>query len=98
MYEEVMMQRPKLVKQYINYMGGIDHFDQLINDYATAQCTYRWTKKIIFYILQIGLLNAYIHYQQYSSERVKVPLRILQDSIADSLLNYNEDERHGSGY
>ena len=45
-----MMQRPRIVQQYINYMAGVNHFDQLINYYAIAKRTYRRTKKAIFYL------------------------------------------------
>ena len=92
------MQGPKLVKLYVSYMGGIDHFHQSISYYAIALRMYCWTKKTIFYILQMGLLNSYILYCQYTTERVKVPLRLFQESIADSLLNYNEEEWYDSGY
>ena len=45
-YEEVAMQRPKLIREYVNYMGGVDQFDQMINYYAIERRTYRGTKNL----------------------------------------------------
>ena len=64
-YEEVTMQRPKLVKEYVSYMRGMDQFDQMISYYAIARRTHRWTKKTLFYLIQLGLLNGYNLYRQH---------------------------------
>ena len=38
------------------------------------------------------VLHAFILYQEYSIDRVKVPLRIFQEMIGDKLMHYDEDE------
>ena len=40
----------------------------------------------------MDLLNAYILYQEYSTDRLKILLRVFQEKIANSLLDYNEEE------
>ena len=99
-FEEETMQRPKVVRQYVNYMGGVDKFDQLINYYAVARRTYRWTQKTVFYMLQMALLNAYVLYRQYPPDRVKMPPRHFQEVglIGDCLMNYNEAHWLDSGH
>ena len=96
--EETTMQRPKIVKQYANYMEGVDRFHQLINYHAIARRTYSWTKKTIFYLLHVGLLNAYFLYRQFSKDRMKMPLKAFQEEIADCLLYYDKNEWTDSGY
>ena len=46
----------------------------------------------------MGLLIAYVLYHQYSTNRVKIPLRAFQEEIADCLIYYNEEEWDDSGY
>ena len=96
-YEEATLQRPKIVWEYVNYMGGVDQFDQMINYYAIARCTYRWTKKNVFYPLQLGLVNAYNLYREYGPPGKKLRLRDFQQVIADHLLNSDEWEWPDSG-
>ena len=99
-YEEVVMQRPKThqrIRELHGRGGGIDQFDQMINYYAIARRTYRWTKKIIFYLLQLGLLIAYNLYRVYGPPRKKLKLRNFQQVIADHLLYFDEREWPDSG-
>ena len=96
-YEEVTLQRPNLVREYVNYMGGVDQFDQMINYYAIARRTYRWTKKTVFYLLQLGLINAHNLYKAYGPPGKKLRLRNFQQVIADHLLYFDESEWPDSG-
>ena len=96
-YEEVTMQRPKLIRDYVNFMGGVDLFDQMINYYAIARRTYKWTKKTIFYLIQLGLLNGYNLYRLYGPPGKKLKLRDFQQVIADHLLYFDEREWPDSG-
>ncbi|XP_068222159.1 piggyBac transposable element-derived protein 4-like [Palaemon carinicauda] len=56
MLEEQHLQRPKALGDYIAYMGGVDLFDQMMNYYNSARRSRRWTKKTIFYLLQLALI------------------------------------------
>ena len=77
-------------------MGGVDLFDQLVNYYSFAKRSNRWTKKTVFYLLQLGLLNAYILYVQFGGNRPgrnrKYTLREFHQVIADALLYFDENE------
>ena len=94
--DEDRLQRPLVIKEYINYMGGVDLFDQLVNYYSFAKRSNRWTKKTVFYLLQLGLLNAYILYVQFGGNRPgrnrKYTLREFHQVIADALLYFDENE------
>ena len=77
-------------------MGGVDLFDQLVNYYSFAKRSARWTRKTLFYLLQICLLNAYILYMKYGQphphRRRKLTLREFHQEIADTLLYFNLDD------
>ena len=64
----------------------------MINYYATVRRTHRWTKKTIFYLLQLGLLNSYNHYRVYGPPGKKLKMRNFQQVIADHLLYFDERE------
>ena len=90
--EVIDLQRPKVVEEYINYMGGVDHFDQLMNYYTFARRTSRWTKKTIFYLLQLALVNSFALYVKYSPQPRKKTLLQFQEEIANSLMYYKPNE------
>ena len=93
---EEQLQRPVVIRQYVSYMGGVDLFDQLINYYKFAKRSARWTRKTIFYLLQLALLNAYVLYVKYGQphprRRRQLSLREFHQEIADSLLFFDPAE------
>ncbi|XP_066938893.1 piggyBac transposable element-derived protein 4-like [Macrobrachium rosenbergii] len=88
--EEQRLQRPKAVGDYIAYMGGVDHFDQMINYYTFARRSRRWTKKTTLYLLQVVLFNSYVLYQKYRPDRRSKCLTFRQyhEEIATALLHF----------
>ncbi|XP_066967729.1 piggyBac transposable element-derived protein 4-like [Macrobrachium rosenbergii] len=89
--EEQHLQRPKAVGDYIAYMGGVDHFDQMINYYTFARRSRRWTKKTTLYLLQVVLLNSYVLYQKYRPDRRSKCLTFRQyhEEIATAILHFD---------
>ena len=99
---EVHMERPKLIKEYTRYMGGVDLFDQMIKYYEFVRRTAKWTKKMVFYLLQVGMLNAYSLYARFmvdaNEEETKVlSLLYFQMYLADSFLYFNPEEWPSQG-
>ncbi|XP_064080923.1 piggyBac transposable element-derived protein 3-like [Macrobrachium nipponense] len=84
MYEEFRVERPAFIGHYNRHMGGVDLFDQLIQYYPFARRTRRWTQKLLKYILQLALQNAYnarddpAHAQIQTSRRIVDPVCRLQ--------------------
>ena len=98
--EEFSLHRPKVVGEYINYMGGVDHFDQMMNYYSFARRSSRWTKKTIFYLVQLALVNAFAMYNKYGtdgSRRKKRTLRQFHEEIADALMYFDITEWPDTG-
>ncbi|XP_040073232.1 piggyBac transposable element-derived protein 4-like [Ixodes scapularis] len=51
---------PAVVKDYNNWMGGVDKFDQKRNAYAADRRSKRWWTRIFYFILDAAVVNAFI--------------------------------------
>lgn len=60
--EKVTIQCPKAIADYNKYMGGVDHFDQLLSTYSISQKSKRWWVKIFYYLLDTAFVNSFILY------------------------------------
>ena len=98
-YEEMEIQRPKMVGDYIAYMGGVDHFDQMINYYGFARRSNRWTKKTTMYLLQLALFNSYALYAKFRPNRNRRCMTLIDfhQHIANSLFFFDESKWPDSG-
>lgn len=85
--------KPFPVIQYNSFMSGVDRKDQLMSYYPCERKTIRWYKKILFHVLQMGILNAYILYNKYNIEK-KLTMLDFRLAIIKSLLTpeQNDDE------
>ena len=55
------MSCPTRIKDYNAYMGGVDHFDQLVSAYNISWKS-KWWIKIFYYSIDAMTVNAYIWY------------------------------------
>ncbi|KAG8239479.1 hypothetical protein J437_LFUL018987 [Ladona fulva] len=76
--------KPRVVVEYNNSMGGIDHFSQLMSYYTCEHRSLKWYKKIGIHIFQVLLLNSYFLYNKYS--RQKTNLFDFRNEVIKSLL------------
>ena len=63
---------PHLLSDYQQYMRGVDRGDQLIVCYNIGQRSKKWWKKIITYIIECSLVNAYI-LERYAEPSLNYP-------------------------
>ena len=98
-FEEVELQRPKMVSDYVAYMGGVDHFDQMVNYYAFARRSARWTKKTTMYLIQMALYNSYTLYVKYRPNMNEkcMTFREYHECIASALFFFDAAEWPDSG-
>lgn len=71
----VTKEKPAIISDYNNYMGGIDAFDMMLYSYLDERRTIKYWKKITFNFFSRMLLNAYILYQS-TSKKMKLSLLI----------------------
>ena len=88
-YVEIPMSRPKVIRHYTAYMGGVDLFDQMVNYYSFARRTVRWSKKVVMYLLQLAIQNSFALYTKYSTDRKKMNLLEYMNFVAESLATFD---------
>jgi len=58
-----MVQCPKMVSDYNNYMGGVDKFDQMMAYYNCSWKSRRWWMRLFFYYFEAAIVNSYLLYK-----------------------------------
>lgn len=53
---------PKSIYDYNKYMGGVDHFDQLIECYNISWKSRRWWMKLFYHFCDTAIVNSFILY------------------------------------
>lgn len=91
---------PVSIKDYNNYMGGVDHFDQLHSAYNIGWKSRRWWLKIFYYCIDACVVNSYILYKTTLGQinNKAKPLSQLQfrSALATDLVgNYSGRVKHG---
>lgn len=61
--ERKLVQCPEAISDYNKYMGGVDHFDQLLSSYSISWKSRRWWMRIYYYCLDACVVNSYIIYK-----------------------------------
>ncbi|PSN56177.1 PiggyBac transposable element-derived protein 4 [Blattella germanica] len=52
--------RNLVIENYNTNMGYVDKSDCMANSYGISRCTWKWTKKLFFHLIDITVLNSYI--------------------------------------
>ncbi|XP_045457227.1 piggyBac transposable element-derived protein 4-like [Melitaea cinxia] len=73
--------KPAEVDTYNRNMSGIDRCDQMVSYYSCPRKTIRWYKKVIFYMMDIVVWNAFFLYRKYKKN----------NSSLYSYINYREE-------
>ena len=91
-YEEVTVQRPTVIGHYNRHMGGVDLFDQLVQYYPFTRRTRRWTHKLVKYLLQLAIQNAYVLYCGYTDDRRKMLHLQFMELVGNALVDFKDEE------
>jgi len=49
-----------IVADYNRHMGHVDNADRMANSYTASHRTWKWTKKNLFHLLDLAIVNSYI--------------------------------------
>lgn len=60
--KKALVKCPKAVKQYTQYMRGVDRFDQLKESYTVSRRSKKWWFRIFYYCIDAVLVNSFILY------------------------------------
>ena len=68
------IEHPKIIHMYNKYMGGVDCNDQLMKYSTFSHRTCKWWKKVLFRLLNLAMVNAYITYSEWVALKGKKKL------------------------
>ena len=91
-YEEVTVQRPTVIGYYNRHMGGVDLFDQLVQYYPFTRRTRKWTHKLVKYLLQLAIQNAYVLYCGYTDDRRKMSHLQFMELVGNALVDFKDED------
>ena len=82
------IQKPKLVMDYNNTMGGVDRMDQHLSCYPTPRKRgKKYYKKIFFHLVDLAIWNSYVLYIKCGGKHT--PLSFRTDLIKDIIGKYH---------
>jgi len=76
---------------YNHQMVCVDNGDRMANSYSICRRTFKWTKKLFFYLLDLSILNSYILYSSYGGK--KMSHRDFRFTLVRNLLAHAGPER-----
>lgn len=87
---------PQMVKNYNDYMGGVDLCDRMISFYRMKTRTNKWTIRAIFHFIDLAVVNSWILYKQDQIKKGVPAKKIYQlldfkILLSNELLEYDED-------
>ena len=64
------IQKPKVIDDYNQHMGGVDQSDQLVMYYGYAHRQTKWWKRVLFHLVDLSLVNASILYNSVNEKKL----------------------------
>ena len=52
--------KPRVIEDYNTLMGYVDKSDRMVNSYGIARRTWKWTMELVFHLLDMTILNAFL--------------------------------------
>jgi len=59
-----------MMMNYNHHMGYVDKGDRMASSYSTSRRKLKWTKKLLFYLLDPAILNSYILHSSCGGKKV----------------------------
>jgi hypothetical protein len=67
------IKKPYAVGQYTQFINGVDRADQYLSLYSVLRKAVKWSKKVVPYLLNCTLFNAFFVYRTLLARGRKVP-------------------------
>ena len=61
--ENEEVQKPAMIQEYNQFMGGVDLCDQLLNYYALSRKSKKWWKRVFYRLLELCVINSLVLYK-----------------------------------
>ena len=87
-------QKQNLMKDYNDYMSGIDRSDQMMSYHSGLRKTVRWYKKAGVYFLEMFLTNAYYLYRKFSTDNEFKHQLDFKENVIKLLMGERKRKKH----
>ena len=67
----VEIKKPYAIVQYNKFMKGVDRADQYLSYYSILRKSVKWSKKMVLYLLNCALFNAFCVYRTLTNKNVR---------------------------
>ena len=86
--EEIL--KPLCITEYNLFMSGVDRLDQMVSYHLFMRKTYKWPKKVFYYLLEVSLWNSFVLYKEKNNQ-AKLSLRSFHLKVIEKLcqVSYN---------
>lgn len=93
----IEVERPSVIKNYNDFMGGTDLCDRMISLYRIANRSRKWTVRTIFHFIDLAVVNSWNEYKIDCEENIMPKKNILQFlefklCVAEKLMNASSEE------
>ncbi len=85
---------PEAVHDYTANMGGVDMADQLARYYLPDRKGCRWNVKLLMYLLQISVVNAFILKRCHGAPNLHL-VDLFLELVEGLTSNYQQPRKHG---
>ena len=80
------IQKPLIIEEYNQYMGGVDKSDQLVVYYGFRRSSKKWWKRAFFHLMELTMVNAYILYCYNTPKKERITHLKFRLDVAKALL------------
>ena len=87
-------QKPNLVKDYNDFMSGIERSNQIMSYHSGLRKTVRWYKKAGVHFLEMFLTNAYYLYRKFSTDNEFKHQLDFKENVIKSLIGERKRKNH----
>lgn len=80
--------KPHVILDYIKHTAGVDRSNHFISSYQFMRRTKKWYRQIFFWLLEVGIVDAYLLYKmtQESHEKKPLSLKAFRQSLVRALV------------
>ena len=89
--------KPKAIQEYNHAMGGVDKADQMGVYYSFQRKSFKWWKKVFFWLLEVSVVNSYILYKETTPTRPDSHLAFRRQLIRQLVSHLDFSERPWPG-
>jgi hypothetical protein len=69
--------KPHVMEWYNRHLGYVDSSDLMANSYSVSRCTFKWTTKLFFHLLDPTALNSWILFPSCGAKYTHWNVRLL---------------------